>query len=81
MAQYARYHEPEFVLATSKAIVSGKLTNALKQIKMFGYYHKNIELSAEDKSLQEKIDAIARCANTEALLGVEGSLIYAITAK
>ncbi len=73
MAQYKRYHEPEFVLAVSKAIVSGKLYNALKQIKLFGYYHKNIDLSAEEKSLQDKTDSVGRCASTEKLLGIEGS--------
>ncbi len=73
MAQYDRYHEPEFLLSTSRAIVTGQLRNCFELIKRFGYYHKNIDLASEMKSLQNKLDSVGDYGDPQALLGLEGS--------
>ena len=73
MAQYERYHDPEFALSFSKAIVIGKIRNSLEQIKRFGYSHKNVDFAQQIKSLQSKIDSVGECRTPKTLLGLEGT--------
>ena len=72
LAQYQRLHEPEFTLAFSKAIVTGKLSNSIAMLKNFTYYHKDIDLTVEIKSCQKRLAAVDNCQSAKALLGLEG---------
>ncbi len=72
--QYQRQQESDFVLSTSKAIISGKFCNSLAHIKLFSYYHKNLDLKAEISNISDRLKSIDDYNTLEMLLGLEGGI-------
>lgn len=73
MAQYRRYCDPDFALATAKTFVAGKIANSLKLIKNYLSNYPEADLDREAKALRAYQLEASRQESMEGLLGLEGS--------
>ena len=72
-AQWQRYFEPEFVLRISRALVIGKLDNALAVIRDFRRHHPELACATELAAIEAAQTKAASAVSRESLLGLEGS--------
>ncbi|MBW1698621.1 MAG: CRISPR-associated endonuclease Cas1 [Deltaproteobacteria bacterium] len=77
-AQYARKNDNIFVLKFSKAVVFGKLSNALELMREFSHNHPDTDIGKEKDRLAALCDQIDSESDLSYLLGMEGlgSRIY-----
>jgi len=72
-AQWRRRFEPEFVLRFSRAIVTGKLNNALAVIRDYRANHPQLDCAAELTTIETARDKAGSAAALDSLLGLEGA--------
>jgi CRISPR-associated protein Cas1 len=72
-AQWRRRFEPDFVLRFSRAIVTGKLDNALAVIGDYRHNHPELDCAAELTAIEAARAKAQTAAGLDSLLGLEGS--------
>ncbi|MDZ7360733.1 MAG: CRISPR-associated endonuclease Cas1 [candidate division KSB1 bacterium] len=72
-AQWRRRFEPEFVLRFSRAIVAGKLNNALAVIRDYQHNHPELDCATELAAIEAARTKAENAAGLDSLLGLEGS--------
>ncbi len=72
-AQWRRHFEAEFALRFGKAVVAGKLENALAVIRDFHHNHPELDCANERTALETIRQKAGAAGNLESLRGLEGS--------
>ncbi len=72
-AQYACKTDPGFTLSFSRAVVAGKLANALAFVREFAHNHPETDLQDEIKRLQAVGPQVEAVQDLPSLLGFEGT--------
>lgn len=72
-AQYAKAADPGFSLDMARAVVAGKLANALELMREFSYNHHDTVLQPEMDRLEALRPQVEQAAQLSSLLGLEGS--------
>lgn len=73
VAQFERARQPEFCLRLARAIVAGKIANALAGLRRFRNNHPEAPLGAAIAHLENAQREVAHAPSRETLLGLEGS--------
>jgi CRISPR-associated protein Cas1 len=72
-AQWRRHFEAEFALRFGKAVVAGKLENALTVIRDFHHNHPELDCADERAALETARQRAGAADNLDSLRGIEGS--------
>jgi CRISPR-associated protein Cas1 len=77
LAQFKRFWEPEFRLATARQVVRGKAENCVAVMRAFSYNHPEIDLKSEIGGVIALKRGVEGVETIAALLGIEGSMAKA----
>jgi CRISP-associated protein Cas1 len=73
MRQYELHGSEPFCLGLARAMVRGKILNAVATLKRFRANHPEALPQASVDAVERKLEGLASCASLEALRGIEGA--------